>query len=307
MRRPSIALLLVLSMSCSVAFQDSVRSSGTQCSTSRFWWVSDLLIAGTFAALVANIDGPPESYIPAGVFVGSGLIGIYKRGNCVRYRETAPPEAWARDAERARVKDEQQAAAMRDLRQSMTEPPPPSPSPPPASTGDYQPAPTYGTSPPPSRKCHGHVRAPRCGRRGRQELQLGQQHRPRATDRRNLPVRRGVLPGPLHHVVRQRRRVPVGAQLRLDRRQDQDAGLSLERDERRETPAARNTGRARYGHIRGSTWRLPPFMVTSLSASGVTSGSAAAASIDSGAARPSNGVPGVVSIRIWRRIPPPMS
>jgi len=149
MRRPWIVLLLVLSMSCSVAFQDSVRSSGTQCSTSRFWWVSDLLIAGTFAALVANIDGPPESYIPAGVFVGSGLIGIYKRGNCVRYRETAPPEAWARDAERARVKDEQQAAAMRDLRQSMNEPPPPPP-PPPASTGGYEPAPTYGTSPPPS-------------------------------------------------------------------------------------------------------------------------------------------------------------
>jgi len=147
MRRGLIVVLVLMSMSCSIAFQDSVRSSGTQCSTSRFWFLSDFLIAGTFSALVANIDGPAESYIPAAVLAGSGLIGIYKRHNCVRYRETAPPEAWARDAERARRDDEARAQAMREMTARMNQPDQPvQQDQPPPIGGGYQPPP----SPPPS-------------------------------------------------------------------------------------------------------------------------------------------------------------
>jgi len=139
---------VVLSMSCSLAFQDSVRSSGTQCSTSRFWFLSDFLLAGGFAYLVAVNDGPAESYIPAAALGGSGLIGIYKRRNCVRHRETAPPEAWARDAERARQEDAARAQVMRDMTQRMQEPAASS-SPP---SGGSPPAPAYGTTsgPPPA-------------------------------------------------------------------------------------------------------------------------------------------------------------
>ena len=132
-----LALVLVasLSTSCSIALQDSVRSSGVYCSTSRFYIISDLLLAAGFAALVSANDGPAESYIPAGLLVGSSLIGIYKRGNCVRHRATATPEEWARDAEREDRKDAEQMARMRNLAHQMDQP-------------TYAPQPTYTPSQP---------------------------------------------------------------------------------------------------------------------------------------------------------------
>ena len=94
-------------MSCSVVFQDSVRSSSVYCSTSRFWYLSDFVLTGTYLYAMSRADPPPVGYAPAAVFGGSGLIGIYKRHNCVKWRASAPPEVWAAAAEGAR----QQAAA----------------------------------------------------------------------------------------------------------------------------------------------------------------------------------------------------
>jgi len=159
-RKLVVVVALASSLSCSIAFQDSVRSSGTQCSTSRFWYVSDFILAVAFVAAIqagqsdtSNVS--PATYIPAGLFVGSGLIGIYKRGNCVRYRETATPEMFARDEADQQRKDAAQLAAMSAMAHQMSQPsqadgataPPPSSSAPPPT---YAPPPSSYTPPPSS-------------------------------------------------------------------------------------------------------------------------------------------------------------
>src|SRR5258705_6697061 len=90
-----LACCTVCTMSCSVVFQDSVRSSSVYCSTSRFWFLSDFLLTGTYLYAMSRANPPPVGYAPAAVFGGSGLIGIYKRHNCVEWRAHAPPEVWA--------------------------------------------------------------------------------------------------------------------------------------------------------------------------------------------------------------------
>lgn len=118
-----LALCLLCLGSCSLAFQDSVRSSGTACSTSRFWYMSDFVMAAGLTYLVAtNGDGEAGPYIPGGVLAASGLIGVWKRGNCVRHRETATPEQWARDSERESQRDAARAAQMRDMAARMRQP-----------------------------------------------------------------------------------------------------------------------------------------------------------------------------------------
>lgn len=107
-----VVLALASSLSCSVAFQASVRSSSVYCSTSRFYYISDLLIAGTGTFLLANAgNGEALAYVGPGLFAGSALIGIIKRNHCVRLRETAPPEVWAAAAEAQRRQAEADAAA----------------------------------------------------------------------------------------------------------------------------------------------------------------------------------------------------
>jgi hypothetical protein len=96
----SLALVIALSLSCSVAFQNSVRSDKGNCSTSVGWIASDLLLAGgsVFAAS-RGFDLTPEpgyvlpAEIMAGVFVASAAIGILKRHNCGRYLDEHPPLA----------------------------------------------------------------------------------------------------------------------------------------------------------------------------------------------------------------------
>lgn len=139
-----LGVLLVLCVSgCSVVLQDSVRSSGTQCSSSRFWYASDLLMAAGLAYLVVS-EAPDEggAYVPVGVLAASGAIGVWKRSNCVRHQETATPEQWARDSMRESQRDAARAEQMRNMtermKQSRSAPPPastPSPSRPPAPTG----------------------------------------------------------------------------------------------------------------------------------------------------------------------------
>lgn len=88
MTRSWLAVLVTLSMSCSVALQDGVRSSGEACSESNFYWVADALVAiGWEVAIAQGTDPNPEvDHIPTGVFGLSSLVGIYKHHNCVRYR-----------------------------------------------------------------------------------------------------------------------------------------------------------------------------------------------------------------------------
>src|SRR3954468_14787076 len=110
--RPMIRRLLfllgivALSCSCSTVFQKSVHSDSVDCSTSRAYYITDLVIAGAYAFVVSGASrdtigfGPrlnePAAYIPIPVFAASAGYGIYKRHNCTRWRETAPPEEWAR-------------------------------------------------------------------------------------------------------------------------------------------------------------------------------------------------------------------
>jgi hypothetical protein len=75
----------------------------------------DVLVAaaGIYAASTAWSHNPQPPYVPlsegtAGVFAASSLVGMYKRHNCVRWRETAPPEVWAEYAAR----HQQEAAAL---------------------------------------------------------------------------------------------------------------------------------------------------------------------------------------------------
>src|SRR5687767_5185940 len=106
-----VVLAVVCSTGCSVGFQRSVRSSSVYCSESRFWYLSDFVLAGAYTYAMSRV---PESlgakgYIPTAVFAGSGLIGIYKRHNCVKWRKEAPPEVWAAAAEAERLRAEQAA------------------------------------------------------------------------------------------------------------------------------------------------------------------------------------------------------
>lgn len=134
-----MVVALCLSMSCSVFFQDSVRSSGVYCSTSRFWYASDFLLSIGLVAALASASNQTEAgeFIPSGVLALSGLYGIYKRGNCVRYRETATPEQWAHDSEEQNRKDEAQQRAMQNAIQQLHDSQP---------SGDSTPPPTYSTS-----------------------------------------------------------------------------------------------------------------------------------------------------------------
>ena len=147
--------LVTLSMSCSVLLQDSVRSSSVYCSTSRFYYLADLVIAGAGAYAITRPSNPPNSlvWIPVGVEVGSAAIGILKRHNCVRWRETAPPEVWAAAAEAARQQAEANARAQAEAdaaraaqeeafrQQQLANPPAPEPEPQPQPIGQPQPAP----------------------------------------------------------------------------------------------------------------------------------------------------------------------
>lgn len=157
-----LGVLLVLCVSgCSVVMQDSVRSSGTGCSTSRFWYASDFLMAAGLTYLVVT-EAPDEggAYVPVGVLAASGAIGVWKRSNCVRHQETATPEQWARDSARESERDAARAEQLRNMTTRMKESssvsPPvstPSPSGPPAPTSrpgrelpDASPASTPPTS-----------------------------------------------------------------------------------------------------------------------------------------------------------------
>ena len=95
---------------CSLGFQKSVRSSGTLCSNSRGWYIADATLgaaAGYFAATELN-EG--TAFIPAGVLLASAAVGVYKRRNCVHHQETATPEQWAQDRQKAKIEKEQQVA-----------------------------------------------------------------------------------------------------------------------------------------------------------------------------------------------------
>lgn len=95
------SLAAMISLSCSVVLQDGVRSSGTECSESRFYYLTDLLAAAAWTGVIASRTvtengvsmqaNGPVAYTPAALLVGSALIGIYKRNHCVGYRKAHPP------------------------------------------------------------------------------------------------------------------------------------------------------------------------------------------------------------------------
>jgi hypothetical protein len=102
--------VLVFTSSCSLAFQDSVSSRSVYCSDSRFWYISDLVIGGAATYVLATrAEAPPAAFLPGALFLGSGAYGIYKRHNCVKWKETAPASEWERMASIAAA--ERQAAA----------------------------------------------------------------------------------------------------------------------------------------------------------------------------------------------------
>jgi hypothetical protein len=140
-----LGLVFALSLcSCSVAFQDSVRSSGTYCSTSRLWYVSDFVMSAGLTYLVVSTDADEAAaYVPGALLATSGLIGVWKRGNCVRHRQTASPEQWARDSERESARDAARAERTREMSERMRQP---TSAPPPISTS--QPSSAPPSSPP---------------------------------------------------------------------------------------------------------------------------------------------------------------
>jgi hypothetical protein len=87
--------LLALTTSCATTLQSSVRSAGLGCSESRAYWITDVVLAGTWAALASYGELGPTAYVPTGVLLASALYGGYKRGRCVEYRAKATPEMWA--------------------------------------------------------------------------------------------------------------------------------------------------------------------------------------------------------------------
>jgi hypothetical protein len=48
------SLAAMISLSCSVVLQDGVRSSGTECSESRFYYLTDLLAAAAWTGVIAS-------------------------------------------------------------------------------------------------------------------------------------------------------------------------------------------------------------------------------------------------------------
>jgi hypothetical protein len=122
------ACIAVMSVSCSVALQPSVRSASVECSTSYGYAATDVVLAGgfAFAASRGTDKSPQPQYVPyseigAGVMAASALLGLYKRHNCVRWRETAPPEVWAEVAERHRREAEAQAQAIAEAARQQEE------------------------------------------------------------------------------------------------------------------------------------------------------------------------------------------
>ncbi len=97
--------------SCSLLLQDGVRSRSVYCSTSRAYYITDLALGGvyTYVAATRIPDHQAVVYAPSALFFGSGVLGIYTRHNCVKWREAAPQAEWDRMA--AVVAAEQQAAA----------------------------------------------------------------------------------------------------------------------------------------------------------------------------------------------------
>jgi hypothetical protein len=85
------AALVATLMGCATLVQSSVRSAGTECSTTRFWIASDVVLAGLSAYAANQADGDAGSYVPAGVFATSALYGVFKRSRCERYIEAHPP------------------------------------------------------------------------------------------------------------------------------------------------------------------------------------------------------------------------
>jgi hypothetical protein len=95
-----LAVAILLSTSCSVAFQKSVRSDKADCSRSLFWIASDLVLASGLVGVLLSPEGQSSSQagfvlpsqILAGAFVASAAIGVLKRHNCGRYqKEHEPP------------------------------------------------------------------------------------------------------------------------------------------------------------------------------------------------------------------------
>jgi len=122
MRLHALAALIGLATSgCSLVFQDSVRSSSVYCSTSRFWYLSDFVMAGGLVYAATRANPPPAAYGGPALFAGSGLIGIYKRHHCERFRATAPPEVWAAAAEAERVRAEQRRIQAEQWAQAQAE------------------------------------------------------------------------------------------------------------------------------------------------------------------------------------------
>ena len=113
MRKPLALAALMLLGACSLLLQDSVRNRSVYCSTSRGYYITDLVLGGiyTYVATTQIPEKQAAVYAPSALFLGSGLLGIYKRSNCVEWREKAPQAEWDRMA--AVVAAEQQAAAER--------------------------------------------------------------------------------------------------------------------------------------------------------------------------------------------------
>lgn len=111
MRRLLALLALTLLGACSLLLQDGVRSRSVYCSTSRAYYITDLALGGiyTYVAATRIPDKQAAVYAPSALFLGSGVLGIYKRHNCVKWREEAPQAEWDRMA--AVVEAERQAAA----------------------------------------------------------------------------------------------------------------------------------------------------------------------------------------------------
>lgn len=109
-RRNVAIVTLVLGLlltGCSVGFQKSVRSSGTLCSDSRGWFIADATIGGAAGYFAATELNEPTAFIPTGVLLASAVYGAYKRRKCIGHRESATPEQWARDRDRALRKAEE--------------------------------------------------------------------------------------------------------------------------------------------------------------------------------------------------------
>jgi len=111
MRRLLALTALTLLGACSLLLQDGVRSRSVYCSTSRAYYITDLALGGIYTYVAATRIPEKQAVVfaPSALFLGSGVLGIYKRHNCVDWREKAPQAEWDRMA--SVVAAEQQAAA----------------------------------------------------------------------------------------------------------------------------------------------------------------------------------------------------